>query len=74
MDTTSITSALNSSSTGTSTQSGTKTLTEADFMQLFLAQMQYQDPLQPMDNNEVATQLAQFETVDALTTMNSTLS
>ena len=77
MDTTSIgsiTSALNPSSTTTSTQGGTKTLTESDFMQLFLAQMQYQDPLQPMDNNEMATQLAQFETVDALTTMNNTLS
>jgi flagellar basal-body rod modification protein FlgD len=42
-------------------------------MNLFITQMEYQDPLNPMDNNEMATQMAQFDTVDALTTMNNTL-
>ena len=63
---------VNSSSTASSADSRT-TLTQQDFMNLFIAQMQYQDPTQPMDNNEMATQLAQFNTVDALTTMNTTL-
>jgi len=73
MDTSSITSAANSSSTTASTQSSRTTLTQQDFMNLFITQMQYQDPLDPMNNNEMATQMAQFDTVDALTTMNNTL-
>jgi flagellar basal-body rod modification protein FlgD len=48
-------------------------LTQDDFMNLFVAQMKYQDPLQPLDNNQMATQLAQFNTVNALATMNNTL-
>ena len=72
MDTSSVTSAVNSSSTAASTHSRT-TLTQQDFMNLFVTQMQYQDPLDPMNNNEMATQMAQFDTVDALTTMNNTL-
>jgi flagellar basal-body rod modification protein FlgD len=49
------------------------TLTQDDFMNLFVTQMKFQDPLQPLDNNQMATQMAQFNTVDALATMNNTL-
>jgi flagellar basal-body rod modification protein FlgD len=42
-------------------------------MNLFITQMKFQDPLQPLDNNQMATQMAQFNTVDALATMNNTL-
>ncbi len=62
----------------TSTQESTQikkknSLTQEDFLNLFTTQMRYQNPLQPLDNNEMATQLAQFNTVDALAKMNETL-
>jgi flagellar basal-body rod modification protein FlgD len=41
-------------------------LGEQAFLQLLVAQMQYQDPLQPMDSTEFVTQLAQFETLAVL--------
>ncbi len=44
---------------------GSSTLDRQDFMKLFLAQMQYQDPMEPMNNYEVAAQLAQFSNMEA---------
>jgi flagellar basal-body rod modification protein FlgD len=72
MNISSATSAVNQSSTAATAQRKT-TLTQNDFMNLFVTQMKYQDPLQPLDNNQMATQMAQFNTVDALATMNNTL-
>jgi len=46
-------------STVTSTPSGS-TMTEADFLQLMTTQLQAQDPTQPMDNSQFASELAQF--------------
>ncbi len=43
-----------------------KTLDMQDFIQLFITQLQYQDPMNPIDNNEMATQLALFNQVDQL--------
>jgi len=72
MSVSSVNSTVNSSSTATSTQS-IQTLTQQDFMNLFVAQMQYQNPLDPMSDSDMATQLAQLNSVNALTTMNNTL-
>ncbi len=44
------------------------------FLQLLVAQMQYQDPLEPMDNTEYVTQLATFSQLEAMQNMDSTLS
>ena len=49
------------------------TLTQQDFMNLFTKQLQYQDPLAPMDNYQMATQMAQFETVQALNDMTKSI-
>jgi flagellar basal-body rod modification protein FlgD len=43
------------------------------FLKLLVAQMQNQDPLNPMDNAEVTTQLAQLNTVNGIERLNSTL-
>ncbi len=48
-------------------------LSQEDFMNLFTTQMKFQNPLEPLDNYQMATQLAQFNTVDALAKMNETL-
>jgi flagellar basal-body rod modification protein FlgD len=46
-------------STVTSTPTGS-TMTQADFLQLMTTQLQSQDPTQPMDNSQFASELAQF--------------
>ena len=73
MDITSVTSAATTNSQGTA---GAKknALTQDDFLKLFTTQLKYQNPLEPMDNFQMATQMAQFNTVDALTRMNETMS
>jgi len=44
---------------------------QTDYMKLLVAQLQNQDPLEPLDNNEMASQLAQFSQLQQLETMNS---
>lgn len=44
---------------------GKKNLDRSDFMKLFITQMQHQDPLEPMDSTEMASQLAQFSSMEA---------
>jgi flagellar basal-body rod modification protein FlgD len=53
--------------------SKTDALTQQDFLNLLVAQMKNQDPLNPVDNNQMATQMAQFASLDALNNMNTTL-
>ncbi|HTR79915.1 MAG TPA: flagellar hook capping FlgD N-terminal domain-containing protein [Gemmatimonadaceae bacterium] len=49
-------------------------LGEDQFLQLLVAQLQNQDPLNPMDGDQMASELAQFSSLDQLTSINSTLS
>jgi len=35
-------------------------INEQDFIQLFVNELQFQDPMQPLDNSQFLTQLAQF--------------
>ncbi|OAG27133.1 flagellar hook assembly protein FlgD [Thermodesulfatator autotrophicus] len=51
-----------------------KVLDRDDFMLLFIKQLEYQDPLKPLDNNEMATQLALFNQLDQLYALNEKLS
>ncbi len=44
---------------------GKQELDRQDFMTLFITQMQHQDPLSPMESYEMASQLAQFSTMEA---------
>lgn len=44
---------------------GDSTLDSTDFMSLLIAQLQYQDPTEPMDTSEMASQLAQYGTMEA---------
>ncbi len=58
----------------TSESSSNSSLDKDAFLQLLVAQMQYQDPLQPTSNTEYMAQLAQFSTVEELQNVNSTIS
>jgi flagellar basal-body rod modification protein FlgD len=50
---------------------GNSALTQDDFMKLFVAQMQYQDPMKPMDNYQMASQMAQFASLQATEQMGT---
>lgn len=70
-----------SSTTGTSsTTSGNQlaitsgTDLQNTFMQLLVAQLQNQDPLNPMDNSQMTSQLAQINTVNGIQQLNTTMS
>ena len=41
-----------------------KSIDQEDFIKLFLAQLQFQDPLEPVDNREFLAQLAQFSNLE----------
>lgn len=56
-----------------SSSSGTGELGKDEFLKLFIAQIQYQDPLNPLDSAEFTAQLAQFSSVEQLYGMNSKL-
>jgi flagellar hook assembly protein FlgD len=43
---------------------------QMDYMKLLIAQLQNQNPLEPLDNNEMASQLTQFSQLQQLETMN----
>src|SRR5215475_14521518 len=64
----------NTTSTDTSTLSGTDAAGGADrFLKLLVAQMQNQDPLNPMDNAQVTSQMAQINTVTGIDKLNTTV-
>jgi flagellar basal-body rod modification protein FlgD len=74
-------SSATSGSTGTSsTSGGTATkpqendvVNQAEFMKLLIAQLQNQDPLNPMDSANFSAQLAQFSSLEQLTQINQKL-
>jgi flagellar basal-body rod modification protein FlgD len=69
--------AVNSSTTSTSTSSTTSaTSVQAQqdrFLKLLVTQMKNQDPLNPMDNAEITSQMAQLSTVTGIEKLNETL-
>ena len=40
-----------------------------DFLKLFVAQMQHQDPMNPTDNSEFMAQMAQFSSLEQMSNM-----
>ena len=53
---------------------GTNSLGKDAFLQLLVAQLQYQDPLEPQSNQEFIGELTQFSTLEELQNVTSTLS
>ena len=49
------------------------TLDKDDFLKLFITQIQNQDPLKPQDGAEMASQLAQFNSVEQMVNVNKGL-
>jgi flagellar basal-body rod modification protein FlgD len=69
-----ITSATTAAATSTdSVASPSSTLNQNDFLKLLVAQMQYQDPMNPQSDTEMASQMAQFTSLQQATQSSSAL-
>ncbi len=76
--TNSVSSSLMAVMNGTSSAKSSSTTsamdeTEDRFLKLLVAQMKNQDPLNPLENSEVTSQMAQLSTVTGIENLNSTL-
>lgn len=56
-----IGSLLNTTDPSATPNSG---INEQDFIKLFVSELQFQDPMQPLDNSQFLTQLAQFVSIE----------
>ncbi|MDO9009077.1 MAG: flagellar hook assembly protein FlgD [Thiobacillus sp.] len=65
-------SSLFGAGAATQTKSNSEATTDR-FLSLLVAQMKNQDPLNPMDNAQVTSQMAQLSTVEGIESMNATL-
>lgn len=62
---------ISESSQETERKTGSE-LGKEEFLQLLVTQMKYQDPLEPADNTEYVSQLAQFSELEQMQNLNST--
>ncbi len=67
------TSASANSLSSETNKTGEKNLGKMDFINLLVAEMQYQDPLEPSSNTDYVAQMAQFSQVDALSAMQQSM-
>jgi len=74
---TSASSSSSSTTSSTSSSSSTSSTNAADtqdrFLKLLVAQMNNQDPLNPMDNSQVTSQMAEIQQVTSLGTLNTSI-
>jgi flagellar basal-body rod modification protein FlgD len=66
-------SIVTTSTAATSSAANDATATSDRFLKLLVAQMQNQDPLNPMDNAQVTTQMAQINTVSGIDKLNTSV-
>lgn len=57
----------------TKTKAATTTDTSTNFLNMLITQLKNQDPLNPMDNAQVTSQLAQINTVTGIQQLNTTM-
>jgi flagellar basal-body rod modification protein FlgD len=67
----SATSDTSQATTSLATTPPKNALGQDAFLQLLTTELQYQDPTQPMDNSAFITQLATFNSLSQLTTINA---
>ena len=70
---TSVIDSLNGASSGGTPKTANDAGSADRFLKLLVAQMQNQDPLSPMDNAQVTSQMAQINTVSGIEKLNQTV-
>ena len=73
METSGVSSSSSASTSSGSSASGSQLVDEELFLRLLTAQLEFQDPFEPMDNAEFTAQLAQFSSLDQLYSVNEKL-
>ena len=73
MTTTTATNATSSASALAVQKSSSSALSMTDFLKLMTTQLQTQDPFNPMDNTQMAAQMAQFSSVAGISEMNTNI-
>ncbi len=71
--TTNTGSSSSSSSTSSVNSALSSTMTQADFLKLMTAQLQAQDPTNPVDNSQFVSQMAQFSQLSATQQLDTDL-
>ena len=66
-------SSLNGTTAATATSSTSAAGSQDRFLKLLVTQLQNQDPLSPMDNAELTSQIAQINTVTGIATLNTSV-
>jgi flagellar basal-body rod modification protein FlgD len=72
--TTAFSGSANTSATTTAGSGSAGTLTQADFLKLLTAQLQYQTPTSPADPTQLASEFAEISTVNGIDQLNSQVS
>jgi flagellar basal-body rod modification protein FlgD len=70
---TSALSSINGSSTTSAVSAANEAGSQDRFLKLLVTQLKNQDPLSPMDNAQLTSQIAQINTVSGIATLNSSV-
>ena len=74
IDSKQIYSDLGLNKTQTSTTRGNDELGQAEFLELMTKQLEFQDPLEPMENGDFIAQMAQFSATSGIADLNAAFS
>ncbi len=67
------TNGTTNTTTSSSSKASNSDLDKDAFLRLLVTQLQYQDPLNPMDNTEFVSQMAQFTSLEQMNNLNNTM-
>ncbi len=74
MDFNSVSSLSKTNSYSSQSREIKSSMDKEDFLLLYIEQLRNQDPMEPMDTNQMSAQMSQFASMEQLTNINATLS